>query len=294
MAFNWNAYRLNRLSNAVRAYNAAITRKSNVPVNNLDELTEQAIFNSLARKVTVEEIKSRIKTENDFRRIVGYPSDKYHGKPSELDRILKSVDPHALDIVPSPNKRGGYDLKYNIYKNKVLKREREQNINERRDNMGKSLYPDDPRTEPLDTEYTPKYANDIDNNDLGLNDDGERDYSIEDQEPTVYNGWEAEDNARYSQRVTPTAKLDEYMSELTSFTWHHRLRTGYADFVYALEWLADNRPDILNKTFDAGYDWVDPLYLYESGDVPYSNIDIEYRYANARDNWLSIYNQVYF
>lgn len=287
MSFNWNEYRLNRLRSAVRAYNSTITKRIN-DLSNVGLTSDAEMLKKLQPKKTIESVQKRINNVNDFRRIVGYSNDRRMNRPSELDRILKSVNPHALDLVPSNNPRGGLDTLYNNLNNKQYDEDQEDYAKQQRDDFGKPLYKGDDKTTPLEDMTPQEKANAIDNTDMTLSDEGERDTSVEDLEPEVYNGWDAEDKQNYASSVTLTSKFDEYMAELTSTEWHHRFREGYLAFVDALNWLAENRPRIVNKIFNAGYDWADPPYLYESGG-PYDQIPIDYRYSRAFEKWLEIY-----
>lgn len=285
MEFNWTPKRKSRLAAAVRAYNSTITRK----VNELKREGRDIEANQVQRanpKITVNSIKEEIHSENDFHRIVGYAGERLKGRPSRLDRILKSVNPDALEVVWD---YGGYNTNYNLKESKYAIRLNRKQIAKEREDFQKPLYDGDDKTKSFDEMSKPEYANAIDNTNMGLDDEGEEDKSVEDLDPTTYNAWNAEDIQKQNARNSPVTKYYEYLGELTSIKWTHRYRDGYSDFVHALERLAHNRTDVLNKTFNAGYDWVDPLYLFESGETPYQIIDIEYRYAVARDNWLEIY-----
>lgn len=99
MAF-WTVARLARTRKAVRSYNAAITRAAKA----------NGSYEGLPLKLTVAEVKEMVGEDAAaYRRIVGNERDRMKttlagkpkkARPSYLDRVLKGVNPRALEINP--------------------------------------------------------------------------------------------------------------------------------------------------------------------------------------------------
>ena len=266
--FKWTKYRLDMLRSRVRAYNAAITRRE----RELDAAGMGELKGSLPPRVTVDEVRSRVRNVNDFRRIVGYRSDDKRGRSSELTRILKRVNPHALDIVDSQGART------TVYARNQRRLDERAVRRMRRDTY-------------VDLGLTPEDVRDMagaeagivmDDTDLAEDDMGVPDDSVEDVDPDTLSRWRDEDARRKRDTVRVDAMYHVYRS-----TWVHPLNfhdsmSGYSELLKALDWLADNRPRVLNAAFNSGVDELDPDYITTSGrNNPYINIDYEVRHHRA-------------
>lgn len=266
--FKWTKYRLDMLRSRVRAYNAAITRRE----RELDAAGMGELKPSLPPRVTVDEVRSRVRNVNDFRRIVGYRSDAKRGRTSELTRILKRVDPHALDIVESQGARTTvYARKQRRLDERAVRRMRRDTY----EDLG--LTPEDVRDMAgAEAGIT------MDDTDLAEDDMGVPDDTVEDVDPDTLSRWRDEDARRKRDTVRVDAMYHVYRN-----TWVHPLNfhdsmSGYNELLRALDWLADNRPRVLNAAFNSGVDELDPDYITTSGrNNPYINIDYEVRHHRA-------------
>lgn len=277
--FAWNAFRLARLRSAVRAYNRAITmREAELAAEGLSELSSL-----LPERVTVEGVMSRINTANDFRRIVGYRGDLARGRSSELTRVLKSYDPHALDI--TTGRRGAPTTKYAVKEERINRSALTRMRNAARRNMSRDLVPGDPLTKRLDDMDFAEYANAMDNTDMYLPGEGVPDDSVEDLDAETYQRWEQEDARKHRDSIQIHARYDSYMGAWKDPLNHHEEMGGFDVFIDAMEWMRDNRPDMLSKMFDSGADEVQVAYLIDSGGKgnPYHQIPVETRHARALD-----------
>lgn len=268
--FVWNEFRRKRLASAVRAYNAAITRAQKA----LDAKNAGAYKVFLPDKITVAEVKSRINTQADFRRIVGYAADIKRGRTSELSRILKSVNPKALEI---DYKRGDTNYQYQEtkYHQQAIKRERKRLVK----NMQTELFEGDKLID-FDAMSAAELLTATTNNIMGDDLDGEIDTTVEELSEEVYNKWRLEDARNKRAQITVTAQYYEYMEQWTNPKNKHSLISGYDTVIHDMEWLHDNAPDVLNKAFAGGYDELDiPFILfYPTKNNPYNNIDFEVRH----------------
>lgn len=275
-AFKWTAYRLDRLSKAVRAYNRAITMKERELVSGGAEY----LTGFLPPKTTVAEVKARIFTVNDFRRIVGYARDAKRGRSSELTRILKSRNPNALRFTrdSGDNIVTEYQKKENKLNKQAIERERRK----RRKAMEDDAFPGDTPYD-FDAMSQPEYRAAMEDNDLTLDDEGEPDDSYEDVDPQTKAKWEFEDNRNKRSQVMPDAMVAVYLDVWTNPINFHSSMAGYQDLIDAINWMLENNVNALNKMFDSGFDEIDPQFITESGGArnPYNNIDYETRHNRA-------------
>lgn len=274
--FNWTASRLNRLRSAVRAFNAAITRRE----RELDDEGQSILKGYLPSRVTVEGIMSRVHSVNDFRRIVGYKSDRKHRRYSELTRILKTVNRDALDI--TTDELGRLTTKYSERQYKLdmraIRRQRQRTL----EDIGREFFEGDDAYD-MDELSPAKYGTLTSDNDLMPEDEGEADDSYTDIDPDTLKRWEQEDASRKREQVAVDAMYEVYRSTWTTVSNRHADMGGYQELLDALDWMAENEPAYLNKLFTLGYDELDPGYISESGgeNNPYVNTPYETRHNRA-------------
>lgn len=261
----WNAYKINRTRAAVTAYNRTLNQKRR-------ELESWGLtdFSYLPKNTSVAEIQERVGEDiNKWRRIVGYKNDKKRGRPSELDRVLKSVDPHALDWVEI---KGVVTTKYSRDKAKrdikALRRDRAR---------AKKLRDEEFSYEDL----TPAGKASLDiNNDLGV-DFGEPDDSYEDMDEQTYGRWHEEDASRKRDTESLSSKVDTYLGIWRNPLNFHSLQPGYQDLINAMEWMQKNKPDYLRGIFDSGTDEIQESFIYLSSKGPYQSISFQTRHNRA-------------
>lgn len=274
--FNWTASRLNRLRSAVRAFNAAITRRE----RELDDEGQSILKGYLPSRVTVEGIMSRVHSVNDFRRIVGYKSDRRHRRYSELTRVLKTVDSDALDI--TTDELGRLTTKYSERQYKLdmraIRRQRQRTL----EDIGREFFEGDDAYD-MDGLSPAKYGTLTSDNDLMPEDEGEADDSYTDIDPDTLKRWEQEDASRKREQVAVDAMYEVYRVTWTAVSNRHADMGGYQELLDALDWMAGNEPAYLNKLFALGYDELDPGYISESGgeNNPYVNTPYETRHDRA-------------
>lgn len=274
--FNWTASRLNRLRSAVRAFNAAITRRE----RELDDEGQSILKGYLPSRVTVEGIMSRVHSVNDFRRIVGYKSDRKHRRYSELTRVLKTVNGDALDI--TTDELGRLTTKYSERQYnldmRAIRRQRQKTL----EDIGREFFEGDDAYD-MDEVSPAKYGMLTSDNDLMPEDEGEVDDSYTDVDPDTLKRWEQEDASRKREQVTVDAMYEVYRSTWTATDNRHSAMGGYQELLDALDWMAENGPAYLNKMFALGYDEFDPSYISESGgeNNPYVNTPYETRHNRA-------------
>lgn len=274
--FNWTASRLNRLRSAVRAFNAAITRRE----RELDDEGQSILKGYLPSRVTVEGIMSRVHSVNDFRRIVGYKSDRKHRRYSELTRVLKTVNRDALDI--TTDELGRLTTKYSERQYnldmRAIRRQRQKTL----EDIGREFFEGDDAYD-MDEVSPAKYGMLTSDNDLMPEDEGEVDDSYTDVDPDTLKRWEQEDASRKREQVTVDAMYEVYRSTWTATDNRHSAMGGYQELLDALDWMAENGPAYLNKMFAIGYDELDPGYISESGgeNNPYVNTPYETRHNRA-------------
>lgn len=274
--FNWTASRLNRLRSAVRAFNAAITRRE----RELDDEGQSILKGYLPSRVTVEGIMSRVHSVNDFRRIVGYKSDRKHRRYSELTRVLKTVNSDALDI--TTDEFGRLTTKYSERQYKLdmraIRRQRQRTL----EDIGREFFEGDDAYD-MDELSPAKYGTLTSDNDLMPEDEGEADDSYTDIDPDTLKRWEQEDASRKREQVAVDAMYEVYRDTWTAVSNRHADMGGYQELLDALDWMAENDPAYLNKLFALGYDELDPGYISESGgeNNPYVNTPYETRHNRA-------------
>ena len=274
--FNWTASRLNRLRSAVRAFNAAITRRE----RELDDEGQSILKGYLPSRVTVEGIMSRVHSVNDFRRIVGYKSDRKRHRYSELTRVLKSVNRDALDI--TTDELGRLTTKYSERQYKLdmraIRRQRQKTL----EDIGREFFEGDDAYD-MDELSPAKYGTLTSDNDLMPEDEGEVDDSYTDVDPDTLKRWEQEDASRKREQVAVDAMYEVYRSTWTAVSNRHADMGGYQELLGALDWMAENEPAYLNKLFALGYDELDPSYISASGgeNNPYVNTPYETRHNRA-------------
>lgn len=274
--FNWTASRLNRLRSAVRAFNAAITRRE----RELDDEGQSILKGYLPSRVTVEGIMSRVHSVNDFRRIVGYKSDRRHRRYSELTRVLKTVSGDALDI--TTDELGRLTTKYSERQYnldmRAIRRQRQKTL----EDIGREFFEGDDAYD-MDEVSPAKYGTLTSDNDLMPEDEGEADDSYTDVDPDTLKRWEQEDASRKREQIAVDAMYGVYRGTWTATDNRHSAMGGYQELLDALDWMAENGPAYLNKLFALGYDELDPGYISESGGEsnPYVNTPYETRHDRA-------------
>lgn len=274
--FNWTASRLNRLRSAVRAFNAAITRRE----RELDDEGQSILKGYLPTRVTVEGIMSRVHSVNDFRRIVGYKSDRKHRRYSELTRVLKTVNRDALDI--TTDELGRLTTKYSERQYnldmRAIRRQRQKTL----EDIGREFFEGDDAYD-MDEVSPAKYGTLTSDNDLMPEDEGEADDSYTDVDPDTLKRWEQEDASRKREQVAVDAMYEVYRSTWTATDNRHSAMGGYQELLDALDWMGENGSAYLNKLFALGYDELDPSYISESGGEsnPYVNTPYETRHNRA-------------
>lgn len=274
--FNWTASRLSRLRSAVRAFNAAITRRE----RELDDEGQSILKGYLPSRVTVEGIMLRVHSVNDFRRIVGYKSDRKHHRYSELTRVLKTVNRDALDI--TTDELGRLTTKYSERQYKIdmraIRRQRQKTL----EDIGREFFEGDDAYD-MDEVSPAKYGTLTSDNDLMPEDEGEPDDTYTDIDPDTLKRWVQEDASRKREQVAVGAMYEVYRTTWTAASNRHADMDGYQELLGALDWLAENESAYLNKLFALGYDELDPGYISESGgeNNPYVNTPYETRHNRA-------------
>ena len=217
---------------------------------------------------------------NDFRRIVGYKSDRKHHRYSELTRILKTVNRDALDI--TTDKLGRLTTKYSEHQYnldmRAIRRQRQKTL----EDIGREFFEGDDAYD-MDEVSPAKYGMLTSDNDLMPEDEGEVDDSYTDVDPDTLKRWEQEDASRKREQVAVDAMYEVYRSTWTATDNRHSAMGGYQELLDALDWMAENGPAYLNKMFALGYDELDPSYISESGgeNNPYVNTPYETRHNRA-------------
>ena len=276
-SFIWNAARLKRLASAVRAYNGAITRKQNY----YRSIGAPNLSRFLPQRVTTSSVMARITNVNDFRRIVGYANDAKRGRSSELTRILKSVNPNALDLVRTDS--GAITTKYSKREKELNKRAVKRQAFATRKNVETEFYDGDEFVDFANLSDS-EYGVLVNGTDLAQ-DEGEPDYSVEDIDVQTKEEWEQEDARNKRAQVTPTAMYEVYKGVWTDPINMHSEMPGYQALIDALDWLAENKTDVLNKMFALGRDELDPDYITVSGGEknPYVMTPYDVRHMRAVD-----------
>ena len=223
---------------------------------------------------------SRVHSVNDFRRIVGYKSDRKHHRYSELTRVLKTVNRDALDI--TTDGLGRLTTKYSERQYKLdmraIRRQRQKTL----EDIGREFFEGDDAYD-MDELSPAKYGTLTSDNDLMPEDEGEVDDSYTDVDPDTLKRWEQEDASRKREQVALDAMYEVYRTTWTATDNRHSAMSGYQELLDALDWMAENEPAYLNKLFALGYDELDPSYISESGgeNNPYVNTPYETRHNRA-------------
>lgn len=274
-SFKWTLKRKVRLISAVRAYNAAITKRA----KELHNQGQDELIPYLPEKVTTAEIKERIHDVNDFRRIVGYKSDIKRRRFSELTRILKQADPHALDFGTKPGETltTRYAEKEYRYNMRALKKLTQK----LRENLERKQFQDDDYMD-FDNMSEQQYATVTSNTDIRGEDEGERDDSVVDVDEETLNRWRQEDAKAKREQAAPDAMAEVYLKTWKDPMNQHHAMSGYQDMIDAIEWLMEHNTAALNKMFNSGRDEIDIPYIIPSErNNPYQNIDFEARHHRA-------------
>lgn len=274
--FHWTQKRLDRVRSAVRSYNAAITRRA----KELEAHGLGYMARLLPSKVTVSDIKERVKDVNGYRRIVGYSGDAKRGRTSELTRVLKSVNPKALEFTRDRygNATTEYAKREYDINQRAIRRQRAMTLKD----MQSELFEGD-TAQDVDSMSPPEYATFTSDTDMMPDDAGEPDDSVEDVDSETLTKWRQEDAMAKREQVMPDAMYDVYMYIWKDPLNFHAAMGGYQDLISAMEWMEQNRVDVLNKMFNSGRDEIDPNYITESGGNanPYVNIPYETRHNRA-------------
>lgn len=272
--FKWTPTRLNRVRAAVRAWNAAITRRE----KELRDAGMGTYVWNLPSRRTVEQVMGRIHTVNDFRRIVGYSGDARR-RPSEMQRILRTVRPDALELTTY---QGAVTTNFGVRQRRAdeiaIRREAA-----RRRRLDESVLYDGDVGRDMSRLSAPRRGVAQDGNDLVRDDTGVRDDSVVDVDRDTLERWRQEDASakRYEMGYVYEANLylDVWMNPLN----FHNVMGRYEEMIQAIDWMQSHRPDVLSKMFDSGRDELDPQYITESGGTsnPYVNIPYETRHMRA-------------
>ena len=250
----------------MRSFNAAITRQA----KKLAESGMGHLIDNLPDKVTVQGIMDRVSDINDFRRIVGYAND-WKRRPSELQRILKKVDPSALEFT---DEGGILETVFDWKKH----RRNIASIRRRRAKIMRDMGVDFDEMGPQERAALTS------DNDMMDDDIGERDESWEDVDAETKERWRREDSQAKRESLRVSEMYELWMRFWESPSNMHQVLPGYSAVVDAMEWLRVNRPDVLNIMFEMGADELTPAYLVDSGKSnPYINIPFETRHSNVVD-----------
>lgn len=263
-----------RLASAVRAYNAAITRRSK-------ELVDMGIevAYALPARLTTREVAARINSAQDFRRIVGYANDVRRGRSSELTRILKSVNPDALELVRDSD--GAVTTRYQQREKKYNRIAEKRAARKARRQMAVEMFKGDVAID-IDALSDPARAVLYDGTAMMDDTEGEWDDSYEDVDAQTKANWEFEDSRARRSAVEPHSMYQVYRDVWVNPANQHIQRPGYNALLDALDWLAVHRIDILNKMFNSGRDEIDVPYIVISGaNNPYNSIPFDTRHERA-------------
>lgn len=246
----------------------------------LDEQGRGDLKRYLPERVTVDEIKGRIHSRNDFRRIVGYKADEQRGRSSELGRILKKNNPHALDLEVQPS--GVITTQYERKEYKLTKQRLDRRRKQMRQDMETELFLGD-KAVKFDEMSGPEYAASVDGTDLVQPDEGEPDTSVEDVDEPTKAKWRAEDARAHAESVQVDAMVNVYLKTWEDITNDHESLPGYQDLIDAIEWMEQHKPRELNKMFNSGADEIDPQWVYhDTWANPYTGIvPFEQRHQRA-------------
>lgn len=268
-----------RTSAAVRAYNRAITMQERVNIAAGEEWKN----GFLPERVTVADVRERIHDVNDYRRIVGYRNDAAHGRPSELDRVLKKVNPTALDVVGDEN--GEPVTRYVKKEVKYAARQKER-ARKRNAEIVEKKYLDHiagltslPAPEPIEPSFAEELLSYSESayvpTDAGFVDE---DYYQEE----TYN-----DELRRLQlenaRESVSGRYDEFLALWTDDSMGHQELDGYDDVMDAMRWMWENYPGDLGYLLDEEVTQNDWLYESPKSHTNYYNKGFERRHSETVD-----------
>lgn len=270
MPFNWTPLRLHRLAQAVRAFNGAITNKAKEMVRSGAFIDMDDALSYLPPKKTTAEIKERVNTVNDFRRIVGYRGDRFRGRPSELDRVLKSVNPKALDF----NEELGYTTTNYTVKEYKLRKRRIERETRRAEQCFKAMYPSYEGMSPAE-QATAMAGAGMNVGEVG---EVEADFDSGVDQATL-DQWRRQDSYRQDVRDSIQNQVKEFMAVWQDPMNFHHAMGNYDAVVNAVDWLESHRPDEMWKMLNSGSDEIQPSWLYINTKVTaYQSIPIEVRH----------------
>jgi hypothetical protein len=208
----------------------------------------------LPDRVTVEGIKNDVKNVNDFRRIVGYANDRKRGRPSKLDRILKSVNPDALEFRES-DKLTNYQHKEKQYNIRADRRRQKRELAEERKRRA------DEGLKPIEEMSEAEYATFISDTDMdSMIGEPDDEYYETDEERRAR--WEAEDAERKRVASQVESKVEVYLGVWKDPKNRHHLQEGYDELINAMEWMQREEPAYLLHLFNRGDQELIPDYIY--------------------------------
>lgn len=276
--FRWTKARSARLAEAVRAYNAAITREA----KKLEAAGRPDLAARLPERASVAAIRAEIHDVNDFRRIVGYRSDLKRGRTSRLTRILRSVRPDAMRFVTDDS-----GAPITVYEKREYRYDRAAitRIQRRNRKAMESKLAEGDEAVGLGGLSSPGYGAATVNTDLIGGDEGEYDSSYDEAiPPETLDGWRREDARKQRARDSVSSIYDEYLGTWRNPNYLHDVRPGYEELIRCVTALYESNPLYLMKLFNSGAPEVDPGYLIPS-DTKYAGIDFDSRHRRAVAYW---------
>ena len=217
--------------------------------------------------------------------------DEYYRWVDEDGILDKAKKKGIFDVLVSSN--GEYKSRFSkevVEENRQL---RESERSRQTENLGTELYPGDEVVDVesmSDTEKATLYAD----NDLLPDNVGEPDLSVEDVDASTKAKWETEDAMREASRSSVSEKFYEYYGVWTSAASRHMQQTGGRIVADNLQWLYDNRPDVLEKMFNSNKDEMVVDYIYNTPKSKvYANIPYDDRHQNVVSYVTSKFNEVY-
>lgn len=237
----------------------------------------------LPDRVSVSDVRDRIHDVNDYRRIVGYKNDAAHGRPSELDRVLKKVNPTALDVVADENgepvtRYVKKEVKY-ATRQKERARKRHAEIAERKYLEDMAAQTSLPAPEPIEPSFAEELLGYSESayvpTDAGYVDD---DYYQEE----TYND-ELRRLHQESARESVSGRYDEFLAIWTDDSMGHHDLDGYDDVMDALRWMWENQPGELGYLLDDEVTQNDWLYESPKSHTNYYNKNFEKRHYETVD-----------
>lgn len=266
----WNKARSKRVASAVRAFNASITRAE----KRLASEGRGDLINLLPSRRTVADVKAEVgENLNVYRRIVGYKNDAKRGRPSELDRLKRSVNPYALEFVMVDGEPTMTFFEQWKSKSAATRMKRQANrvkakVEELKGSaLGGVTWQDEHAI--------------LENG--GVLDGvawGEPDDSTVDVSKATVEKWHAEDNVRKAQETSVTAFADNYLREWMNPVNMHDAMVGFNQLIDDFEWLTSNAPDDFMAMFAMGYPELDIPWIVISSTL-YDYAPFEGRHYRA-------------